>query len=430
MAFVEMGCAAFLLMGYGEGLSQMDDKEAELYSWFLGPKAENADVLERLVLDAIRDCAYWRRNFQPQDEILITEKIKKDDAFQDSTSRLQHEFFKLLAELKNDTPFYSPRYIGHMLGDQLLPAIVGYFAAMLHNPNNVTREASPITTEYETQVAKQLASLVGYNPCQAWGHIASGGSIANFEALWVARNLKYFPLAARAVARSKNLDKVKIKCPSGEIKKLIDASGWELLNLPPDRVLRIRNKLYTAYGDEREKKEHIDDLLKKHSISGKGIYAFLAELSQEGINLGKVLVPATAHYSWTKVVEALGIGSDQIKSIAVNEHFRMDIGSLRKAVEECVKHKIPIITIISVLGTTEEGAVDHVHEIIELQKEFKHELNYYHHCDAAWGGYVRSLFYDSNYQFIPHAGKIVGREVIWHQTRFLKALKLLIKQIR
>ncbi len=29
----------------------------------------------------------------------------------------------------------------------------------------------------------------------------SGGTIANFEALWVARNLKFFPIAARDAAR-------------------------------------------------------------------------------------------------------------------------------------------------------------------------------------------------------------------------------------
>ena len=72
---------------------------------------------------------------------------------------------------------------------------------MLHNPNNVTLEASPITTRYEMEVARQLAGLMGYSG-ETWGHITSGGTIANFEALWVARNLKYFPIAARDAARA------------------------------------------------------------------------------------------------------------------------------------------------------------------------------------------------------------------------------------
>jgi hypothetical protein len=54
----------------------MNMDETKLYSWFLGPKAENADMLERLVLEALRDCVFWRRNFHPEDDIIITEKVK------------------------------------------------------------------------------------------------------------------------------------------------------------------------------------------------------------------------------------------------------------------------------------------------------------------------------------------------------------------
>ena len=38
---------------------------------------------------------------------------------------------------------------GHMLWDQVLPAMVGYFAGMLYNQNNVAAEASPVTTGLE-----------------------------------------------------------------------------------------------------------------------------------------------------------------------------------------------------------------------------------------------------------------------------------------
>ena len=58
-----------------KALMNMD--ETKLYSWFLGPKAENADMLERLVLEALRDCVFWRRNFHPEDDIIITEKCKR-----------------------------------------------------------------------------------------------------------------------------------------------------------------------------------------------------------------------------------------------------------------------------------------------------------------------------------------------------------------
>jgi hypothetical protein len=65
-------------------------------------------MLERLVLEALRDCVFWRRNFHPEDDIIITEKCKREDAFQDSQALVRQEFLSLLANLKRDIPFYSP----------------------------------------------------------------------------------------------------------------------------------------------------------------------------------------------------------------------------------------------------------------------------------------------------------------------------------
>jgi hypothetical protein len=55
------------------GLTLDTDATRALEAWFLGPKAENADVFERLVIEAIRDHAFWRRNFHPADPTHIPE---------------------------------------------------------------------------------------------------------------------------------------------------------------------------------------------------------------------------------------------------------------------------------------------------------------------------------------------------------------------
>ncbi len=376
--------------------------ETKLYSWFLGPKAENADLLERLILEALRDCVFWRRNFHPEDDITITERRKREDAFQDSLALVKQEFLALLANLKRDIPFYSPRYIGHMLGDQLLPAIAAYFAAMLHNPNNVTLEASPITTRYEMEVARQLAGLMGYSG-ETWGHITSGGTIANFEALWVARNLKLFPLAARDAARSLALEELPVTLPTGETTDLVNADDdWPLLNLDTDEALNLRSRLYAAYAQRRrdlpqdEIKKQVDQRLSAYSVSGKGIQRFFSELGGGPVAAPVVLVPATAHYSMQKVVEALGLGKQQIKMIPVDSRFRADIGALRETLLRCANERRPVLATVSVLGSTEEGAVDQLHRLVELQDEMRRQgLAFYHHCDAAWGGYIRTLFFDA-----------------------------------
>ena len=54
------------------------EEKIKVSSWFLGPKAENADIFERLILEALRSCVFWRRNFHPEDEVLIKEKIRTE----------------------------------------------------------------------------------------------------------------------------------------------------------------------------------------------------------------------------------------------------------------------------------------------------------------------------------------------------------------
>ncbi|HWQ33358.1 MAG TPA: pyridoxal-dependent decarboxylase [Blastocatellia bacterium] len=380
-------------------------KETKLYSWFLGPKAENADIFERLILEALRDCVFWRRNFHPEDDILITEKARRDDEFQDSLALIQQEFLNLLANLKRDIPFYSPRYIGHMTGEQLLPAVAAYFAAMLHNPNNVSLEASPITTRYELEVARQLARLMGYTG-DTWGHITSGGTIANFEALWVARNLKFLPLAARDAACALGLDEVIVTLPGGEAINLVsERDNWRLCNLDADEILSLRSRLCAACAQRRPElppalvASQTDQELMAHSISGKGIHRFFSELKSDSPLAPLVLVPATAHYSMQKVIEALGLGRQQLGLLPVDSHFRLDIAALRERLQQCAARRQPVIALVAVLGTTEEGAIDQLHQVVELRQEMRQQgLTFHLHCDAAWGGYVRTLFYDENNQ--------------------------------
>jgi hypothetical protein len=64
---------------------------------------------------------------------------------------------------RHSLPFWSPRYAAHMCMDMSMPALLGYFMTMLYNPNNVSIEASPLTTVAEMEAGLQLCDLVGYN---------------------------------------------------------------------------------------------------------------------------------------------------------------------------------------------------------------------------------------------------------------------------
>src|SRR5207342_3268214 len=70
-------------------------------------------------------------------------------------------------------------------------------------PNNVSEDAAPVTVELEIRAGLQLARMLGYpdDPARkdcAFGHLTSGGTVANYQALRLALALKAFPVALRA----------------------------------------------------------------------------------------------------------------------------------------------------------------------------------------------------------------------------------------
>lgn len=86
-------------------------------------------------------------------------------------------------------PFFHPRYAGQMLKPPHAVAAAGYLAAMLINPNNHALDGGPGTSGLEREVVDALGGMFGLRA--PWlGHLTSSGTIANLEALWVARELR------------------------------------------------------------------------------------------------------------------------------------------------------------------------------------------------------------------------------------------------
>ncbi len=267
----------------GEQLAgALDAAPLDLNGVFLGPKAENAEFVEELLVDVFRDYVFWRRNFHPEDISAIDPAGQRDDSFYAFTDSFRRELFTLLGQLKSDIPFYSPRYIGHMTADTALPALVGYFATMLYDPNNVSWEASPITTLLELEVGRALARMVGFGStpeelAKTWGHITSGGTLANIESIWVAKALKFLPLAVRAAAA--DLDVTGLAA-GRDGRPLAQMSAWELVNLTPAAALDLKDDLMRTYVaahpelDDEESTTAVTEALKQHDILSLGDHAF------------------------------------------------------------------------------------------------------------------------------------------------------------
>ena len=90
--------------------------------------------------------------------------------------------------LEGNYPFHHPSYAGQMLKPPHPIAWLAYTLTATINPNNHALDGGPPTSEMEKEAVNDLAKMVGYGE-NYLGHLTSGGTIANLEALYVAREI-------------------------------------------------------------------------------------------------------------------------------------------------------------------------------------------------------------------------------------------------
>jgi len=368
-------------------------------AFFLGPKSENQEFFKEMLNFMMEDHLEWRKDFHPHDNPAITREDQEKEDFKDTILRTRHALVELAADLQmSSIPWFSPRYLGHMTSDTLMAANLGYMLTILYNPNNCAYEGSPATTRLEIEVGMQLARMMGYNEEQAWGHITSGGTIANYEGLWMARNLKSIPLAIRDVRP----------------ELLQGHDDWQLLNMSTGEILDMLDPLRESTDFEE---------VRKNSARGIGV---------EPGKLGKLLVPQTKHYSWTKAADILGVGQENLVYIRVRDDYRMDIDHLRETIDHLIEQQIPVLGVVGVVGTTEEGAVDDIHGIVKMREEYNaQDVSFYLHIDAAYGGYARALFLDDRNRFLSYHDLksklreigVVSKDIDWPDRDVYNAFK-------
>jgi glutamate/tyrosine decarboxylase-like PLP-dependent enzyme len=193
-------------------------------------------------------------------------------------------FESFTRRLGDNYPFFHPAYAGQMMKPPHPAAVVGYLTAMLVNPNNHALDGGPATARMEKEVVAQLAQMFGLGT--HLGHLTTSGTIANLEALYVARELH----------------------------------------------------------------------------PGLGI-AYSAE----------------AHYTHGRMCGVLGV---QGTAVDVDGAGRMDLDAL-----DTLLARGGIGTVVATAGTTGLGAIDPVHEVLQIARGYGVRV----HVDAAYGGFFTLL---------------------------------------
>jgi glutamate/tyrosine decarboxylase-like PLP-dependent enzyme len=86
--------------------------------------------------------------------------------------------------LGDNYPYFHPMYAGQMLKPPHPVARAAYALAMTINPNNHARDGGRASSAMEIEAVAEIARMFGWT--EFLGHLTSGGTMANLEALWVA----------------------------------------------------------------------------------------------------------------------------------------------------------------------------------------------------------------------------------------------------
>lgn len=350
---------------------------------FLGPYGENDSLLEKLVVEFLRDHVYWRRNFHPEDPPAIPTNSVNHPDYQALESRLRRELHQLSAALKKSVPFHSPRYLGHMVSDLLIPGLAAQILTLPYNPNNVSEDSAPVTVDLEVQVGLQLARMLGYQsdparPDCAFGHLTSGGTLANYQALRLALALKAFPVALRHAG----VPDLTLPDDDRQAFDLRPAESTALL-VSWQEWLAQQNPLQQRHWQQAVHTQRLEQL---------GLVDFFN--NHPDIEPPVVLAPITAHYSWSKGMKLLGLGRNRLRPLPQNG-MRIDVDAMDGILEDLQRNGQSVLMAVTVLGTTEYGTVDPVDGVIAARERSAAKgLGFSVHVDAAWGGYLATLFRD------------------------------------
>jgi glutamate/tyrosine decarboxylase-like PLP-dependent enzyme len=98
--------------------------------------------------------------------------------------RMRTVLLQLAEKMKDNFPYQHPLYAGQMLKPPHAVARLAYALSLFVNPNNHALDGGRASSAMEKECVAEIAGMFGFP--QHLGHLTSGGTMANLEALWVA----------------------------------------------------------------------------------------------------------------------------------------------------------------------------------------------------------------------------------------------------
>lgn len=96
----------------------------------------------------------------------------------------------------------------------------------------------------------------------------------------------------------------------------------------------------------------------------------------------RIYCSSVSHFTVEKSAWLLGLGTDSVVKLPVDENFKIDLAKFAEILENDIENGLTPMCVVSTAGTTDYGSIDPIKEISQIAKDF----GMWHHIDAAYGG--------------------------------------------
>ena len=112
----------------------------------------------------------------------------------------------------------------------------------------------------------------------------------------------------------------------------------------------------------------------------------------------RILCSEVAHFTVEKSAVQLGLGTEAVVRIPVDDRYRMNAAALRKAIDDLQRQNLLPMAVVATAGTTDFGSIDPLLQIGAIARQ----TGAWFHVDAAYGG---ALLFSTQ-----HFGRLAGIE--------------------